>query len=151
VVVRDAGEVTVSGCRIDAADVGLSVEVGCGPECRVRISASRLNVRAASGAGLSLWVPEERAAPPVRMDLEGNTIRAGRTAALRGMPAGLTVNARDNHFAFRSALMSYTGCADGDAWRGTVWQGGGNVYEGPASWLWVNDRPVPLERMKDEG
>jgi hypothetical protein len=58
----------------------------------------------------------------------------------------LSITARRNRFTYRSALLSYTGDADRDAWRrNTVWQGGENTYDGPASWLTVEDRPVPLD------
>jgi hypothetical protein len=140
---RNPGAVVVRGCRIDAGAVGLSVEVGQGSGCRIRVSESELMVRSSTGAALSVWAPEVRQPTPVELELERTTIQAGRALALRGLPAGLTIAARGNRFQFRTALLSYAGCADRDPWRrGTVWRGADNSYEGPASWLWVEGRPV---------
>lgn len=143
---RNPGTVVVRGCRIDAGAVGLSVEVGQGSGCRIRVSESELTVRRSSGAALSVWAPEVRRPTPVELELERNTIQAGRAMALRALPAGLTIAARGNRFQFRTALLSYAGCADRDPWRrGTVWQGADNSYEGPTSWLWVEGRPVSAQ------
>jgi serine/threonine protein kinase len=144
IIARNPAEVMVRGCAIEAGAVGLSIEVGQRDECRIRMVDNRLTVREESGAALSLWAPEIRGATAVGVELEGNTIHAGRMTALRDLPAGLTIAARGNRFVYRSALLSYSGYADRAAWRGTVWQGGGNSREGPAAWLWVEGRPVTL-------
>jgi tRNA A-37 threonylcarbamoyl transferase component Bud32 len=147
IVVRDAVEVSVRGCRIDAGAVGLSLEVGQGTSCRIRLVDSQLTVRDESGVVLSLWSPEVRQMVPVKLELRGNIIRAGRVAAFRALPAGLTIAAAENRFAFRISLLSYAGYADRDAWRtSTVWQGTDNSYDGPASWLWVEGEPISLEQ-----
>jgi serine/threonine protein kinase len=143
-VARRPGEVVLRGCRIDAGSVGLSVEVGEAASCRISLDDCRLHVREQSGAALSLWGADLSRPSPVELQLRGNTIQAGRTAALRAFPAQLTITAHDNRFRYGRALLSYSGFAERDAWRGTVWQGGGNRYEGPSSWLWVEDRPVVL-------
>ncbi len=145
VIARAASEVVVCGCRIDAGAVGLSVEAGQGSMCRVHVRESRITIRAKMGVALSLWASEVPQPTPVELELEGNTIQAGRTAALRALPAGLAIRARGNRFTFHTALLSYTGYADPDAWRrNTAWAGGDNAYEGPPSWLWVEGQPVPL-------
>jgi hypothetical protein len=147
IIARNPAEVSLHGCVIEAGAVGLSVEVGQRDECRIRMVDNRLTVHEESGAALSLWAPEIRGATAVRVELEGNTIQAGRMAALRALPADLTIAAHGNRFMYRSALLSYSGYADRAAWRSTVWQGGGNSREGPAAWLWVEGRPVaPTEK-----
>jgi hypothetical protein len=143
IVARNVGEVIVRGCRIDAGTVGLSVEVGQGESCRVRMTDSRLTVRAESGAALSMWAPEVRQTTRVELNLIGNTLQAGRIAALRSLPAGVRIEAHGNRFGFARALLSFTGYADRDAWRaGTVWDGDDNVYEGPAARVLFNGHPV---------
>jgi hypothetical protein len=114
----------------------------------MRLENNRLTARGEFGAALSLWAPEVRGATAVRLELEGNTIVAGRMTALRALPSGLTIAARGNRFTYRSALLSYSGYADGTAWRGTVMEGDGNSCQGPAAWLWVEGRAVanPPER-----
>jgi serine/threonine protein kinase len=144
IIARNPDEVVLHGCGVEAGAVGLSVEVGQKTECRIRMVDNRLTVRGESGAALSLWAPEIRGATAVRVEMEGNTIQAGRTAALRDLPAGLTITARGNRFVYRHALLSYSGYADRVAWRGTVWQGNGNSREGPAEWLWVEGRAMTL-------
>jgi serine/threonine protein kinase len=144
IIARNPAEVVLHGCGVEAGAVGLSVEVGQKAECRIRMVDNRLAVRGESGAALSLWAPEIRGATAVRVAMEDNTIQAGRTAALRDLPAGLTIAARGNRFVYRHALLSYSGYADRAAWRGTVWQGDGNSREGPAEWLWVEGRPMTL-------
>lgn len=141
---RNSGEVVVRGCGIEAGTIGLSVEVGQGGPVHIRIEESRLRVRENTGAALSLWAAEVWQTRPVEMELHGNTIEAGRVAALRERPATLTITARGNRFRYREALLSYSGFAKRDAWRDTVWQGGGNSYQGPASWLWVEGKPIAL-------
>jgi serine/threonine protein kinase len=146
IVVRDASQVSLRNCRIDAGSVGLSLEVGQGTSCRLRMSDCRLTVHGQAGAALSLWSPEVRQAVPVALELQGNTIRADRVAACRALPAGLTISASANHFVFRSSLLSYAGYGDHDIARtGTVWRGTDNSYDGPPSWLWVEGKPVSLD------
>jgi serine/threonine-protein kinase len=143
IVARNAGEVSLRGCRIDAGTVGLSVEVGQGERFLVRMTDTRLTVRAESGAALSLWAPEVRRATRVELELTTNAIHAGRLFALRALPAGVKIEAHGNRFTFGQALLSFTGYADRDAWRGsTVWNGDDNVYEGPAARVWVDGQPV---------
>ena len=138
-VARNAGELLVSSCRIDADSGGLSIEVGQGECCRVRLRDNQVTLRDPSGAALSVWAPEVRQATSVVLDLAGNTIRAGRIAALRALPAGVRIEAHGNRFTFGQALLSFTGYPDRDAWRvGTVWDGEDNVFEGPAARIWVD-------------
>jgi serine/threonine protein kinase len=143
IIARRPSEVSIRGCEIDAGAVGLSVEVGQTP-CRLLLSDCRLRMHQDSAAALSLWGTEERSGGPVEVELQGNTIQAGRLAALRALPANLTITAHENRLIYGSALLSYSAFVQRDAWRDTVWQGGGNSYEGPASWLWVEGRPVAV-------
>jgi serine/threonine protein kinase len=147
IVGRKPSEVVVRGCKIEAGAVGLSIEVGQGSVLQVRIEDTRLTVHEESGAALSLWAAEAQQASPVELELEGCTIQAGRIAALRALPPMRTITARDNHFRYRSALLSYSGCAQRDAWRGTVWKGSGNSFQGPSSWLWVEGKPIDLREL----
>src|SRR5262249_12567271 len=101
IITRNPAEVVLRGCTIAAGAVGLSVEVGQRDECRIQMVDNRLAVREESGAALSLWAPEIRGATAVGVELEGNRIQAGRTAALRDLPAGLTIAARGNRFVYR--------------------------------------------------
>lgn len=141
IIARHPREVMVRRCQIDAGAVGLSIEVGRTP-CRVHLSDCRLQMRQESAAALSLWAAEQGPTNPVELELQGNTIQAGRTIALRSLSASPTITARDNQLTYHTALLSYSGFAERDAWRGTVWQGGGNSYNGPATWLWVEGGPV---------
>jgi hypothetical protein len=144
IVARNPAGMCLRGCTVETGAVGLSVEVGQRNACRIRMVDNRVSVRAESGAAFSLWAPEIRGATAVTMELEGNTIQAGRMAALRDVPANLTISASGNRFMYRSSLLSYSGYADRAAWRGTVWQGGNNSREGPSTWLWVEGRPMAL-------
>lgn len=142
IVARNPEEVLVSGCRIEAGAVGLSVEVGANETCRLKLVKNHLTARGALGAALSLWAQEVRRTTAVRVELEDNTIQAGRMAALRALPPNLTIAARGNRFTYRSALLSYSGYAKGTAWRDADWQGNNNSCVGPAAWLWIDDRPA---------
>ncbi len=144
IVARNCRDVIVRGCRIEAGAVGLSIEVGHDSTARIRLEDSQLKVRDEGGTALSLWAAELPQGAPIELELEGNTIEAGRMTTLRALPAGLTIRARGNHFLYRTALLSYFGFAERDAWRGTIWQGGDNRYQGPASWLWVEGEPISL-------
>jgi hypothetical protein len=139
---RNAGNISLRGCVIEAGAVALSLEVGQQGPGRLELIDCWLNVRAEAGAALCLWGEEGGQAVPVELSLQGNTIQAGRIAALRDRPVHLTIAARDNQFRYRTALLSFSGCANRAVWRDTLWQGGGNRYEGPASWFWVDGRPV---------
>jgi hypothetical protein len=116
--------------------------VGQGKAVRIRMEDTRLSVRETSGVALSLWAAEQQPSSPVEVRLEGNTIQTGHLAALRALPSRLTVLARGNRFLYRMALLSYSGLAERDAWRGSVWQGSGNSFQGPPSWLWVEGKPI---------
>lgn len=147
VVARNCHEVVVRGCQIDTGTVGLSIEAGQGMAARIRIKDTRLSVREASGAALSLWAAEPQQSIPVELQLDGNTIEAGRIIAFRALPSTLTVRAHGNRFGYRKALLGYDGFADHDAWRGSVWQGSGNSYQGPSSWLWVEGKPIAVSEQ----
>ncbi len=143
IVARNADEVSVRRCRIDAGTVGLSVEVGQGESCRVRMTDSRVTVRADSGAALSMWAPETRQSTRIELDLTGNHFQAGRIAAFRALPASVRIMAHGNRFTFGQALLSFTAYADRDGWRvGTVWDGDENTYEGPAARVLVEGKPA---------
>jgi serine/threonine-protein kinase len=149
-IVRNPEELHLERCRIDAGLVGISLEIGRLGSCRLRVIDSEIHVRHTSGVALSLWAPEVCHPTSVQLALEGNTIQAARIAASRSLPARLSITARRNRFQYRSALLSYSGYADRDAWRrNTNWQGSGNAYDGPASWLSVEGRPVPLSELGD--
>lgn len=142
VVARNPGEVVVRGCTITAGTAGLSIEVGQGSASRIRLADTHLTVRGESATALSLWSVEARQESPIAMELERNTIQAARMAALRALPSTLAITARGNRFLYGTALLSYSGYAERDAWRGTTWKSIGNSFQGPPSWLWVQDEPV---------
>jgi hypothetical protein len=139
---RNAGEITLRSCMIEARAVALALEVGAHGSYQLQMIDCQLTVRDEAGAAFALWGEEAAKAVPVELRLQGNTIEAGRTIAVRDRPVSLTLAARDNEFRYRTALVSYTGCADREIWRGVAWHGSGNRYAGPASWLWVDGRPV---------
>ena len=146
IIARNPTELHLERCRIDGGLMAVSLEVGRDPCCRLRLVESQISTRNTSGTALSVWAPEIRQPTMIEMELNGNNIQAAHAIALRALPARLSIAARRNRFTYRSALLSYTGDADPDAWRrNTVWQGGENTYDGPASWLTVEGRPVPLE------
>lgn len=142
IVARHPREVVLRGCTITAGAVGMSVEVGQGGPSHLRIADTRISIDKESGAALSLWALEIGQASPVTLELEGNTITASRTAVLRALPSTLTITARGNHFHYRTALFSYSGFAEPNGWRRTLWHGDGNSFQGPASWLWVEGKPI---------
>jgi hypothetical protein len=142
IVARNPSEVVVRGSDITAGAVGLSIEVGQGSATRIRLADTHLRVDGESGAALSLWSVEERQHNSIALELENNRIQAVRMAALLGLPSTLTITARSNRFLYGTALLSYSGFAERDAWRGTTWKGTGNSFQGPRSWLWVNDKPI---------
>src|SRR6185437_7317074 len=145
IIARNVGEILVRRCRIDAGSVGVSVEVGRNSTCRLRVLESRLSVREASGAALSLWAPEVSQPTAVDLQLQENTIHAGRMAAFQMLPAGLTIEANGNRFTFGTALLSFSGYQDGETCqRNLIWHEADNSYDGPASRLWINGQPVPL-------
>jgi serine/threonine protein kinase len=146
IVARNPSEVILRGCTLDAGAVGLSVEVGQCDSTRLHISDTKLSVRDASGAALSLWAADIRQETPTALQLYGNTIECGRFAALRNLPASLTIEVRDNRFSYRTALLSYSGYTGRDAWRATDWRDGGNSYRGPEKWLWVEGKPLAEPR-----
>lgn len=146
-VVRNPSEIMIRNCRLDAGAVGISVEVGQGNSARLRIENTSLTVRDASGSALSLWAAEVRRDSPVMLEMHGNTIECGRLAALHDLPSTLTISARDNHLLYRTALLRYSGFAASEPWRATTWQGGGNTYQGPPTWLWVEDKPLALSSL----
>jgi serine/threonine protein kinase len=144
IVTRNASQAVVRGCDITAGAVGLSIEVGQGSATRIRLADTHLRVNGESGAALSLWSVEARQNSPIVLELENNTIQAARMAALRVLPSTLTITARGNRFRYRTALLSYSECAECEGWGDTAWQGTGNSFQGPRSWLWVQDKPVAL-------
>lgn len=146
IIARNPAELHLERCRIDGGLMAVSLEVGRDPSCRLRLIESQIGARNPSGTALSLWAPEIRQPTAIEMELNGNTIQASQAIAVRALPARLSIAARRNRFTYRSALLSYSGDADPDAWRrNTVWQGGENTYDGPASWLTVEGRRVPLD------
>ncbi len=146
IIARNPAELHLERCRIDAGLMAVSLEVGRDPSCRLRVIESQISTRHPSGTALSLWAPEIRQPTTIDMELNGNTIQASQAVALRALPARLSIDARRNRFTYRSALLGFSGDADPDAWRrNTVWQGGENTYDGPAAWLTVEGRPVPLD------
>lgn len=142
IVARSATDLVVRGCEIEAGMVGLSIEVGQGRVARVHLEDSRMSVREASGAALSLWAEESHQTTPVELQFRGNTIQTGCVASLRGLTSPLTIMAHGNRFSYRTALLSYSGYAERDAWRGISWKSTGNSYQGPSSWLWVEGKPA---------
>jgi tRNA A-37 threonylcarbamoyl transferase component Bud32 len=149
IIARNPAEAHLERCRIDAGLMAVSLEVGRDPSCRLRLIECQISTRHPSGTALSLWAPEIRQPTTIEMKLIGNTIQASQAIALRSLPARSSITARRNRFTYRSALLSYTGDADTDAWRrNTVWQGGENTYDGPAAWLTVEGCPVPLDEKR---
>ncbi|HTU19713.1 MAG TPA: serine/threonine-protein kinase [Gemmataceae bacterium] len=142
IVARGSNEVVIRGCGIDAGMVGLSLEASQGRATRLRMVDTRLNVRHASGAALSLWAAEPQQRNPVELRLEGNTIQADCITTVRVLPSTFSVLAVGNRFRYRTALLSYSGCTERDAWRGANWQGNGNSYQGPPCWLWIEGKPI---------
>jgi serine/threonine-protein kinase len=148
IVARNPSELIVSDCRIDAGEVGISIEVGKGATCQVRIAGSRVRMADPSGASISLWAPEVCQPTAIELTMERNWLQAGRIVALRSLPAGLTMTAHGNRFTYGTAILSFGGYADRDAWkRGVNCRGEDNHHEGAADWLRVNSRPVPASEL----
>src|SRR5262249_24857315 len=145
VVFRNGPELSLRGCRLQAGAVGLSVEVGEGERCRVRLENSTITADEASGAALSLWSPEVCRPTPVELDVDPDTLAAGRLVELRGLPERLTVRARDSDFSFRDGLVGFSDSRAADGWRkSTAWHGRGNRYHAAGAWVRVEGRPPPV-------
>jgi Protein kinase domain len=146
VVCRAPGTVELVDCELAAHEAAVCIELQPGARCELRLTGNVFDVGDVAGAALSLFARPEGPSPaPARLRLERNTVRAGRVVALRALPAGLAVEARDNHLAFRQALVSY---ADFPGWRrGTAWHGQTNRYEGPADWVRVEGAPAGVHGL----
>jgi hypothetical protein len=139
VVCRNPRTLELTRCTLAARDLGVSVEVGNGSACDVRLSQCELRVDGDASAAVSLWAPEVRQSAPVRLALDGNAVAAGRVLAFKALPAPIEVIAEHNDFAFRQSLLSYVSFAGGDSWRrATNWREEGNRYRPAREWLRVN-------------
>src|SRR5205085_2884512 len=87
VALRNGGGLDLEGCQVTAGAVALSVEVGQGAACRVRLRGNTFRVREASGAALSLWAAEVgHAGGGARA--RGRLPRPGDPACAYGRPRG---------------------------------------------------------------
>jgi hypothetical protein len=141
IVCRQARQLIVRDCALVAESVALSVEADAPPP-EIQLIGNTIDIREADGAALSLWGTSSGPTGPARLHLENNTIRAGRVVALTALPRGVDMDARDNRFTFRQALLSVAGVGDTATWRQhTHWQGRNNRYESSADWLAVEGQP----------
>src|SRR5690606_4872473 len=137
-VVRNGAGLDMERCTLDADQIGVSVEVGAGSPCRVRVRDSTMRVREPGGAAVSLCAEESSPAGEATLTLRGSTWHAGRVVALRSLSAPVTVQAEGNRFHFRRALLSLTGYPQPEGWRqALLWRGEDNLRAGEGPWLEV--------------
>jgi serine/threonine protein kinase len=143
VVCRRCPTVHIHDCRLSAAALAVCIETGNSLGTEVDLARTQVDISAADGAALSLWVAEDGKQGDLRLTLEGNALRAGRIIALRALPQRIDVTARGNRFSFGEALLSYASFPEPDGWRrATAWRGEANVYEGGAHWLCLDGAPT---------
>lgn len=130
-------------CRLTVGALAVCLETGDGGDTALEITRTEMTVASAGGAALSVWSREGQRPVDVRLDLEGNTIQAGRILAVRGVLGRAALTAHGNAFTFRQALLSFAGLPGGDAWRAMLcWEGQDNAYRGGPHWLTVEGTPV---------
>jgi serine/threonine-protein kinase len=147
VVARGGGRVEIRDCQFRVGGLALCAEVAPGSGCEVALCGNRVEVGEKGAAAVSVWA-RERSVAPVRIDLEGNEVRAARVLSLSELGEGVTITARDNRFDFDEALLCVNGF--GDAWRRAVrWHGDGNPCRGRGGWLCVDGRRVATDELPD--
>jgi hypothetical protein len=103
------------------------VETGQRDSLRVLLEDTRITLRDAEGAALSLWAAEVCEATSLELKLHANTFECGCFAALRNLPSAPKIEAHSNRFNCRNALLRYSGTGERAVWRGV-----GNSYQGRA-------------------
>ncbi len=136
---RNPRQVALRDSTLIAANLGICIEVGKGDSCEVTLLSSSVHITSPHGAALSFWAPEVREATAVHLRLEHNAIAAARIAALKALPQGIDVEARDNDFTFAEAMLSYIDFPAADGWRqATHWLEQDNRYHDSGAWLRIN-------------
>jgi hypothetical protein len=136
IVCRKPRLAELARCQVVAQASALSVEVGPGPPPSIRVHGTTLGVRQSEGAALSFWVQGGLPSGPVRLELQGNQVHAGRVVALSGLSSGVDILARDNLFAFRESLLDFVDYPPEKTWRlVTRWEGERNQYQPRADWV----------------
>jgi hypothetical protein len=139
ILCRNPRTLELVDCTLFTGSLAVCVEVGDGSSCAIHLGHTTIQVREPGGAALSIWAPEVRLPSPVELLLEGNTISAGRIAALKALPGRIDVDARGNGFTFHEALLSYVGFPGPEGWRrATTWREQANSYQGSGAWLRID-------------
>jgi serine/threonine-protein kinase len=144
IVSRQGAEVKVTHCNIEAEAAAIAVETGQTETCRLHLFDSHLTT---AGAAVALWAPET--CLPTRLDLQlaGNTIAADRILSSRALPGPLRIDATDNHFTYRNALLHFHMERQRGDWRRlTAWSGQDNHLDGGAP-LRIEQEERPAERL----
>ncbi len=142
VVGRGPGRIDVEGCVFQAAALALCVEAG-GEGTVLRMVNNTVEVTDSGGAALSVWGEDARRPSPVRIELEGNRVRAGRALSVASLPGGVEVRARGNELMVREAVVSFAGFPGPDGWRrATTWADHDNRYQTDGAWVRVEGRPA---------
>jgi len=149
IVCRRASQLELQDCQLVAWASAVCVEIGEAARIDVSLRGSTLDVRDPTGAALAVWAPEVRRSV-VRLHLVGNTVQAGRVAALARLGGGVEVEAQENTFAFREALLSFVQLPAGLDWRQVVqWRGRNNGFHAPAAdWLQSEGNPLPVRGLE---
>jgi serine/threonine-protein kinase len=143
-VVARGGELHLQSCRVRAVVTAVAVEVD-GSRCTAELTGNAVFVGDRTGVAVAVWAPEAPRPADVRLRLERNAVEAGRVVSFRSLPGHVGVEAIANDFAFREALASFSGYADGMAWRrSTAWTGRDNHFHATGCWLHVDGRPVAV-------
>jgi serine/threonine-protein kinase len=143
-VVARGGELHLQACRVRAVATAVAVEVDGSP-CTAELTGNAVFVGDRTGVAVAVWAPEAPRPAHVRLRLERNAVEAGRVVSFRSLPGRVAVETIANDFVFREALASFSGYADGTAWRrSTAWTGRDNHFHATGCWLHVDGRPVAV-------
>ena len=143
-VVARGGELHLQSCRVRAVVTAIAVEAD-GVPCTVELTGNTVYVGDRTGVAVAVWAPEAPRPADVCLRLERNAVETGRVASFRSLPGRVHIETIANDFVFREALASFSGYADGAAWRrSTAWTGRDNRCHATGCWLNVDGRPVAV-------
>lgn len=121
IVCQDVRELEIQECQFRADSLAVCVECPEGKAINLRLLDNTMNLTDSSSAAISLWSPEARVTGEVRLEMEHNSVDAGRILSLKNLPRHLTLDVRRNDLHFREALLAINGklqpISDFAAWQ----------------------------------
>ncbi len=150
IVCRDPGNIELYHCTLVAYALAVFIEVGEEASCILDLTDNTIDITDPEGAALCFTGSQETCrSGPVRMRLEGNLVRTGRLVGFQRVSQPIDIQAHDNRFTFREALLSYREMLDPHGWRkATTWRGRGNRYVGD-DWIHVEGVPVGIRGLQE--